>query len=220
MAKSHIKQSFYFTTAADYINHFMFEAMIPAHTLPQSEYITSGLIDPVWEPDYPEQMVFSQLTIHKMVMHLESGTDFIICHDHDVPEILHRIDRYFESMERALEIREVSVVRYANRLLRLRTVVYEKLFLRVVNKNPDIRQAYAGDKLALASILQLCPAFSTRTHGVFTDPIEALREPPVPIPPVEADKTSSTPISQQSLSEEEKIISSHTKNDYMGRFSM
>ena len=220
MTKSHVKQSFYYTTAADYINYFEFDAMIPAHTLPQSSYITRGLIDPVWEPDYPEQMVFSKLTIHKMVTYLESGTDFIICHDYDVPEILHRIDRYFESMERALEIKEDSVVKYANRLLKLRTVIYEKLFLRVVNKNPDIRHAYDGNKSALASILKLCPAFSVRTHGVFADPIEALRDPPVPIPPVMDDKTQSTPIRQDTLSEEERIMSSHTKNDYMGRFSM
>lgn len=213
----------YYVTSADFINRFEYETRVPAHTLPQSPYVVSGFIDPVWEPDYAEQMVRSRSTIHRMLTFLESGTDFIVEHDQDVPDILHRIDRWYTSNEGAMQYGDKPTVAYAHRLLALRTIVYERLFLKVLNKNPYIKRAYLGSEPDIIRFLKFCPSFMRASGNAITDPIGALRNPPVTIPPLpDARKTqeNSRHSNTAHMSEEERIMTAHSTNDYMSDFSM
>ena len=221
------KPAFYYTDMADYINKFTYPVRVPVHTIPQSPWVRDGIIDPPWTPDSPNDMVESRATINDMLKFVETRTDFIIEQDPDVPSILHSIDRYLRSKASLMENGNLEVIRYAHRLLALRTMIYEFAFLRVLNKNPYMKRAYEGEKDDIIMLLALCPMADVSKR--LTDPIEALRYPDVKIPPLpnKQKTTSFTPGSIEDLTEQERILNNHTRRedrpinpDPLGGFSM
>ena len=136
-----------------------------------------GFWGPIWEDEAgPNKLVRGRISISKMVELYHTKADCIIEDDFDIPEILYRIDNYLVAVKNRLE--EKLIYEYVEKLLSYREAFYERIFLKVLNKNPVIKKAYEeeyGEPYSLDTL-----AVGAKRNEV--DPIRKLKKPPITLP--------------------------------------
>ena len=173
-------QGRYFINPAEHIAQYTYQVKVPAYVLHQPEEYRSGEMTPIFAPAYPDTECKARMTINRLLNLFSSKTPFVICRDIDQVEILHQIDRYLVSMEDRVRFNDPAVIDYVARLGEFRKVWYRKCFLRALNRNPHWKACYRGEQGELIEILKL---FAGPLGGPKSlDPIEALAEPPYPLP--------------------------------------
>ena len=166
---------------ADHLNEYTYRVGVPAYAIRQpNEYYTEELA-PLAKPFDASDRTETRMCIARLLQLFESKTPFIITRDVDVVEIFHRIDAYLEAMQTRVMDGDGQYISYCRRLVEFRKVFYRRLFLKVLNKHPDWKQAYAGEGGELTNILNIFSSVLNFNDSAL-NAIAELETPPIVFP--------------------------------------
>lgn len=162
-----------------------------------------GLFGPIWEPlEGPNSFQRSAIPISRMVELTYNKTEFYLEDDFDVAPILYRVDEYLIAVEKRLH--ETEIKEYVKKLLEFREKFYDNIFLKVMNKHPDLAALYREEYYQKCNPLEMLEV----THQI-PDCFVALRRPPVTLPIDEPD----TEITEDFYHEKSSFETSYLRSD-------
>ena len=175
-----------YATAADHINFHPYAVLVsPSYSPVLPEAFVLGELEPIYQNPTPAHPVRAMMPIKYLIDIHSTNNTFSVIDPIDVIRIFHSIDAYLYEIKDTIQANP-AVKQYAEKVLNLRKDAY-KNFVRVLNHNPEWKEAYGGGVTRLLNIFELfaAPDFEKRRRSI--DPIEQLRDPPIILNPHNGD---------------------------------
>lgn len=162
-----------------------------AHLERDESYVQTGLgfFGPIWTDEMgPNHFVKGKISISRMTDLYNNNIDVVICDDNDIPEIFYRMDNYLTSVKKQLD--NPDILSYVEKLLKFREAFFDRIFLPLMGRRPDLKEIYLEDLVDPFSLDIL-----TGSVEYADDPILKLKTPPISLPePVIETKEEKEPM--------------------------